>query len=179
MGISVDWKNIKDGFRTFEELAYTYVQEKYPNSTWKKTGETRDGNKDAVALVFGYQPYPDKEEQWWMEAKYSTESLIISRYKLDATIVSAILNGSVSRIFFVTNILISTKTIMDIRTALYNALNCRDIIFCTRYTLEHWLANNNRIYHKFFNIDEEYKLVPITGFRTFCNTGYQFLYCWW
>lgn len=48
---------------------------------------------------------------------------------------------------------------MDIRTALYNALNCRDIIFCTRYTLEHWLANNNRIYHKFFNIDEEYKLV--------------------
>ncbi|KKB45035.1 MULTISPECIES: ATP-binding protein [Parabacteroides] len=174
MGISVDWKNIKDGFRTFEELAYTYVQEKYPNSTWKKTGETRDGNKDAVALVFGYQPYPDKEEQWWMEAKYSTESLIISRYKLDATIVSAILNGSVSRIFFVTNILISTKTIMDIRTALYNALNCRDIIFCTRYTLEHWLANNNRIYHKFFNIDEEYKLVPITGSELFATQDINF-----
>lgn len=174
MGISVDWKNIKDGFRTFEKLAYTFVQEKYPNSTWKKTGETRDGNKDAVALVFGYQPYPDKEEQWWMEAKYSTESQIISRYRLDATIVSAILNGSVSRIFFVTNILISTKTVLDIRTALYNTLNCRDIIFCTRHTLEHWLANNNRIYHTFFNIDDEFKQVPITGPKLFATQDIDF-----
>lgn len=174
MQASVDWKNIKDGFRGFEKLAFTYVQEKYPNSAWTKTAETRDGNKDAVALVFGYQPYPDKEEQWWMEAKYSTESQIISRYRLDATIVSAVLNGSVSRIFFVTNILISTKTILDIRTALYNTLNCRDIIFCTRHTLEHWLAKNNRIYHTFFNIDEKFKQIPITCPKLFATQDIDF-----
>lgn len=174
MEIAINWKNIKDGFRGFEKLAFAYVQDKHPNSAWRKTAETRDGNKDAVALVFGYQPYPDKEEQWWMEAKYSTESQIISRYRLDATIVSAVLNGSVSRIFFVTNILISTKTILDIRTALHNALNCRDIIFCTRHTLEHWLAKNNRIYHTFFNINEEFKQIPITCPKLFATQDIDF-----
>lgn len=174
METSVDWKNIKKGFRGFEKLAFAYVQDKYPNSAWQKTTETRDGNKDAVALVFGYQPYPDKEEQWWMEAKYSTESQIISRYRLDATIVSAVLNGSVSRIFFVTNISISTKTILDIRTALYNALNCRDIIFCTRHTLEHWLAKNSRIYHNFFNVDKTLKHIPIKYPQLFATQDIDF-----
>lgn len=57
-----------------------------------------------------------------MEAKYSAEATqensIISRYRLDATIVSAILSRNISKIIFVTNLEIASKTIADIRKAL-------------------------------------------------------------
>ena len=161
MELSVDWTKIKDGFRGFERLAFAFVQEIYPNTEWQRTAETRDGNKDAVALIFGYQPFADLQEQWWMEAKYSTKTEIISRYRLDATIVSAVLKGSVSKIIFVTNILISTKTILDIRTALQNTINCNEVIFSTRHTLEFWLARNPNLYHDFFDVPKKFKDTPI------------------
>ena len=146
-----DWGKIKNGFSGFEKLAVRFVNDQYPASRpWKQTKKTRDGNRDAYTIILGYQPYPAKEEQWWMEAKYSTEVQKLTRYKLDATIVSAILNGSVSKVIFVTNILISAKTVQDIRVALKKAVNCRDVAFCTKYTLEFWLQKNPEILLEFF-----------------------------
>lgn len=146
-----DWGTIKNGFSGFEKLAVRFVNDQFPaSSTWRQTKKTRDGNRDAYTIILGYQPYPAKEEQWWMEAKYSTSAQKLTRYKLDATIVSAILNGSVSKVIFVTNILIGAKTVQDIRTALKKAMNCKDVSFCTKYTLEFWLRQNPEILLEFF-----------------------------
>ena len=152
MKLSIQWNDIKDGFRGFEKLAYTYVSINYPNPRWKRTKETRDGNKDAVAVFFGYQSHIGGEEKWWMEAKYSSSTNVITRYRLDSTIVSAILENNIRKIIFVTNISIHAKTINDIRNALYNAIHCTEVIFCTKYTLEYWLALNKKIYKEYFNI---------------------------
>ncbi|MCD1259242.1 ATP-binding protein [Paenibacillus athensensis] len=146
------WGSIKEGFRGFENLAYEYVQKEFENASgWNATPKTRDGNKDAFTIVVGYQPYVGAKEEWWMEAKYSTESEKLSRYKLDATIVSAILHGHVSKIIFVTNISIHSKTMIDIRRALESSTNCKEVTFCTKSTLEYWLSKNSSIYNKYFD----------------------------
>lgn len=146
-----DWSHIKEGFRGFEKLAYQYVKSEFPTSfQWEKTKETRDGNKDACAIIIGYQANGMSSEQWWMEAKYSTQTQILSRYRLDATIVSAILEENVTNIIFVTNVSLSTKTMIDIRTALFNATVCREVHFATKNTLEYWLDRNQKIFKKFF-----------------------------
>lgn len=148
--MEIAWENIKDGFRGFERLALVFAKEHFPNPSWKKTGETRDGNTDAVAYVFGYQSNDKKQIQWWMEAKYSTEQALVTRYRLDATIVSAILAGDVKKVVFITNIAIRAKTILDIRNALTKATSCHDVQFCTKPVLENWLCKNPSIYQDFF-----------------------------
>lgn len=150
MTISVQWDKIRNGYRGFENLARKYVEINYPNPTWKKTNETRDGNKDATAVFYGYQKDGWSEEKWWMEAKYSTKTDIMTRYRLDSTIVSAIIEKSVRRIIFVTNTMIKAKTINDIRTAIHNAIQCDNVIFVTKFTLEYWLSANSHLYRKYF-----------------------------
>ena len=146
-----DWGKIKNGFSGFEKLAVRFVNDQFSVSRpWTQTKKTRDGNRDAYTIVLGYQAYPAKEEQWWMEAKYSTAVQKLTRYKLDATIVSAILNGNVSKVIFVTNILVGAKTVQDIRTALKKAVNCKDVSFCTNYTLEFLLRQNPEVLLEFF-----------------------------
>lgn len=154
MNFNINWSSIKDGFKGFEKLAYDYVADVLPNKEWQKTQETRDGNKDACAVFMGYQPIGTESTQWWMEAKYSEKTKNITRYRLDNTLVSAILEKNVSKIIFVTNISIKPKTIMDIRDALSTAIHCNDVRFATRYTLEWWLLNRPDIYKKYFK--EEY-----------------------
>lgn len=148
--MEITWRKIEGGFRGFEKLALLFVENQFPNPSWKKTGETRDGNTDAIAYVFGYQSNEKQRVQWWMEAKYSTEQVLVTRYRLDATIVSAILAGNVKKVIFVTNIAIRAKTIIDIRNALTKATSCRDILFCTKPILENWLCKNPSIYQNFF-----------------------------
>lgn len=150
MKISVQWEKIKKGYNGFENLARKYVELNYPNPTWEPTKETKDGNKDATAVFYGYQKNGWSEEKWWMEAKYSTKTNIITRYRLDSTIVSAIIEKNVRKIIFVTNIAIRAKTINDIRTAIYNAVQCDDVIFITKFTLEYWLATNPHLYREYF-----------------------------
>lgn len=158
--MQVNWSDLKGGFRGFEKLALVFVKSEYKNSTWEKTGETRDGNKDATAYIFGYKSNDNEKAQWWMEAKYSTSKNLVTRYRLDATIVSAILQGNVNKIIFVTNIAIRAKTIIDIRTALTKATSCNDVAFCTKPILENWLCRNPKIYEK------EFKSIPSGDFLT-------------
>lgn len=148
--MEIDWKSIKDGFRGFEKLALVYAKSKFENPSWKKTNETRDGNKDAIAYVFGYCSQKSEKEQWWMEAKFSTKQTVVTRYRLDATIVSAILNDNVKKVIFVTNIAVRAKTIIDIRNALTKSTSCSDVIFYTKPILENWLCKNHHIYEEFF-----------------------------
>lgn len=152
--MEVEWNKIKNGFRGFEKLAKDFVQDQYSNVNWKATRETRDGNKDAIALIFGFHSENQKQE-WWMEAKYSEANKMLSRYRVDATIVSAILKSTVSRIIFVTNIIISAKTITDIRMVLKKSLKCEQVEFYSRYSLEYWLASTSGLYRKYFHVSEE------------------------
>ncbi|MCX4377483.1 MAG: hypothetical protein OSJ61_15080 [Lachnospiraceae bacterium] len=154
--MEIDWRKIEGGFRGFEKLALLFVENQFPNPSWKKTGETRDGNTDAIAYVFGYQSDESQQSQWWMEAKYSTEQNLVTRYRLDATIVSAILAERVEKVIFITNVAIRAKTIIDIRNVLTKATSCHDIQFCTKPILENWLCKNPFIYQKFFpNLDSD------------------------
>lgn len=112
--MNINWSRIIDGFNGFEKLAVEFVKENEPRRgcEWKHTKNTRDGNHDAIlskefskqikpefAIFVGYA---DNADIWWMEAKYSSDlnskNKVISRYRLDATIVSAILSCSVSKI---------------------------------------------------------------------------------
>lgn len=148
--MEIAWGKINGGFRGFERLALVFAKKHFPSPSWEKTGETRDGNKDAIAYVFGYRSNDKQRTQWWMEAKYSTEKALVTRYRLDATIVSAILAGNVKKVVFVTNIAIRAKTIIDIRNALKKATSCHDVLFCTKPILENWLCKNPSIYQEFF-----------------------------
>lgn len=155
MKLKIEWEKIKNGFSGFESLACKYVEMNFPNPNWKQTNATRDGNKDAVAVFLGYKSNELPMEKWWMEAKYSTSVDILSRYRLDATIVSAILEKNVTKVIFVTNVMINAKVINDIRNALYNSIQCNDVSFCTRYSLEYWLSKNTDIYKKFFDVSTD------------------------
>lgn len=157
--MNIDWKKIKKGFSGFEHLAVTFVQEheQMHGESWIHTKETRDKNHDAIisreikkssendfAIFVGYSGDIDA---WWMEAKYSAieakENKIISRYRLDATIVSALQSKMISKIIFVTNLNISSKTVSDIRHSLISYTSCREVIFYTRNHLEDWLLSKN------------------------------------
>lgn len=150
---NIDWSKIKNGSNGFEEMAREYVKEvfSFPYGDWIETPVTHDGNKDAYTIIIGFHPYELENEVWWMEAKYSTERVYLSRFKLDATIVSSIFNRSVKKIIFVTNIDIKAKVISDVRVALYNGTSCKEAHFCTKKTIEFWLHKNPSIYKKFFN----------------------------
>lgn len=155
MSYKINWSNIKNGYKGFETLAVKYVQMEY-NSNFSRTKDTRDGNKDAVlekevyTIIFGYKPSPGISEEWWMEAKYSESKKVLPRYRLDATLVSAILKGNVGRIIFVSNMNIQSQTINDIRQAIVDVTVCKDVHFCTRNTLEYWLYQHPDILQNFF-----------------------------
>ena len=150
--MNINWENIKDGYRGFERLALEYVKDVFKNPTWKKTKETRDGNKDAVAYIFGFKGSSVQGVQWWMEAKYSTEKQYTTRYRLDSTVVSALLEDNIDRVIFVTNTLVLSKTITDIRRALLKSTNCKTVNFCTKHALEYWLLKNSEVLERYFNI---------------------------
>lgn len=148
---SFNWADIERGFKGFEDLAFDYVKKEFPPSDeWQQTQYTQDGNRDGYSIVFGFRPHDFSPEEWWMEAKYSLEKKKLSRYRLDSTIVSAAIHGNVSKIIFVTNISISAKTIVDIRSALKQALNCREVHFCMKQTLEYWLTQNPNVFMQYF-----------------------------
>lgn len=146
-----DWGDIDRGFQGFEDLAFAYVESEYEIGTgWAHTPYAGDGNRDGYSIICGFRPHDLSPEEWWMEAKYSAEKKRLSRYRLDSTIVSAAIHGNVSKIVFVTNISVSTKTIVDIRAALKQAAHCREVHFCTKTTLEYWLTQNPDVFRKYF-----------------------------
>lgn len=151
---TLDWGKIKNGFSGFEKLALLYVKETFANSSWTATSPTRDGNKDAVAIVLGYQAGISEEQKWWMEAKYSNETVSLTRYRLDATIVSAILEKNVTKIIFVTNLLLKPKTIADLQHALMLATGYDDVRFICKYDLEYWLFRNPQYMKDFFEPED-------------------------
>ncbi len=150
----IHWELIQNGAAGFEALAVEYVsaEYRYPCGKWRHTPQTRDGNKDAYTIIIGYHPYVDQNETWWMEAKYSEKggTRYLSRFRLDATIVSSLFHRKVTKIIFVTNFELRAKTISDIRVGLQRAIGCQEVRFATKSTLEYWLSENPDIYSRYF-----------------------------
>lgn len=141
------------GGHTFEEIAFGYVESNYKQFNWKKTPMTRDGNKDAFAIISLFSTQ-QKEAEIWMEAKFSVTRKNMSRYTIDKTIVSALSYGNVSELFFVTNMLVSHHVKEQVLSALDNdGLGYNDVHFCTKYDLEIWLTNSEQgkqFFYKYF-----------------------------
>ncbi|PWK68312.1 hypothetical protein LX99_04837 [Mucilaginibacter oryzae] len=150
----VDWEKINNGHQGFERLANEFVAKEIGfDVKWRATQLTRDGNKDGIAILYCYLPLAGTtEEQIWMEAKYSLTQQNLSRYKLDSTIVSAIIEGNVKEIIFITNIEIELSVEQKIKQALMNALryNENNVAFFSRWTLERWLLLHPEIYQRYF-----------------------------
>ncbi len=170
-------KNNKQG-KGFENLAIEYLKDNFPGN-WEQTQATRDGNKDAVSIV-----YLNKEN--WAEAKY-TKKKKLSRYRLDATIVSAIIHNNVMSIVFITNSQIENKIQDNIKIALNNAMGDKfKVYFRTKNDIEYWLCNNPKIFNKYFtdsknqlkSLKNSFKNIKITNDISFYRVIKQSIsYC--
>lgn len=154
MNKNIDWEKIIDDFSGFEKLAVQFIKSKHQNIKWEKTSQTRDGNADAIAIVMGFQTNENQPPQWWMEAKYSTCMKRLTRYRIDSTVVSAIHDGTVEKVIFVTNVTIDAKTISDITETLRCSSRCQEVEFYTKSSLEYWLLTNPDIYANFFQYED-------------------------
>lgn len=151
----VRWDKIKDGFRGFEKLAVEFVRAEESRAgelDWTPTPATRDGNKDGVAVFVNWATGSAQETQWWMEAKYSTKTKNLTRYRLDSTIVSAFANQkNIEKLVFITNVNVKSKTISDIQLALLQSATCKDAVFYSGQHLEEWLLEDYERYSRYFD----------------------------
>lgn len=182
--ISFSWDKIIGSFKGFEKLAVDYVRDHFSDDNpldeynWNPTKATRDGNKDAVK-VFIFQS--EQKAYFWMEAKYSQYKKNISRYKLDSTIVSAILDGNVRKVIFVTNMQISNKNIIDIKDALDKSCKCEETYFCTKNHLEKYLSENLTVFKKYFPEDVMQPIIKdiffLNDLEIYKNSAKAIKYC--
>lgn len=163
-----------NGGRSFEEIALGYVESNYHQYTWEKTQQTHDGNRDAYAVLSLFSARESKAEAW-MEAKFSIRNRSMSRYTIDKTIVSALNKGDVSKLFFVTNMLVNSSVKKQVLSALkVDGFGYTDIHFCTKYDIETWLTNDPEgmhLFRRFFKdcLSDEYQInrIKILGDPSF------------
>lgn len=189
--MNIDWKRIKNGYTGFERLAVDYVNDNVQcdGCKWEHTKNTRDSNHDAIlvkkkeeipeissintAIFVGYS---NNIDIWWMEAKYSSsdDKKILPRYRLDATIVSAILSRNLKKVIFVTNLSISAKTMFDIQKALIVGSSCKEVIFCTKNELEAWLIHKDySVFQLYFNYSKS-EFENLSAQNIISNSGLTF-----
>ena len=89
-------------FDMFEELVVSLFSAHMPHFDWKRTGATRDGNKDAVTSFMS--PFTDDEYEAWLEIKYRKDPRknITSR-AFDSTLISALESKKLRALYFATN----------------------------------------------------------------------------
>ena len=146
------------------ELLSIEIVESITKREWIHTDWARDLNHDAYAVISLYCDNLDGKKSWWLEAKYSysAQSKNLTRYRLDATLVSKLLEDSkgkppVSHIFFFTNSNVQWKVKNDISNALYvMGHKCR-AFFYERKDIEYWLFQHREIYRKYFTDNKEFR----------------------
>lgn len=145
----LDWKVINN--KTFEQIAYDYISDTYPDLKWIPTKATRDGNKDGHATVNNPLGVTIK---YWYEAKYSISTdKSIPKSHLDSTLVSSFLDGTVAAIAFITNAYISE----DYRRRADIFKKKRDnlkIIYINGAELEQWFSTHPEMEDKYFHSNE-------------------------
>lgn len=142
----INWQEINN--KVFENIAYEYMVNNYPNLEWEKTKLTNDGNKDGESIISNL-PF-GVTIKYWYEAKYSINTnKSIPKSHLDSTLVSSILDGKVAVIAFITNAYISDdyKRRADIFAKHRDNLQ---IYYINGEELETWLSANPKIEEKYF-----------------------------
>lgn len=136
----------KKSAEKFEDMALDYVRDVYSEYTWKPTGRTRDGNRD-------FHNLEDDLLNIWGEAKYKKKSISLTRKDLDPTILSGLIEGTVSLIIFVTNGKIPESLIT--RMTLGANMRGIKISFVMGKQLSDWLILNPQKYEWYF--EEEFQ----------------------
>lgn len=148
----IDWQLLyykygqKKSGEKFEDIALEYVRDTYSEYTWEPTGRTRDGNRD-------FHNLEDTLLNIWGEAKYKKNSNSLTRKDLDPTILSGLIDGTVSLIVFITNGNIPDSLIT--RMTLGANMKGIKISFVTGKQLSDWLLLNSDILNQYF--DKEVK----------------------
>lgn len=141
----INWELINN--KSFENLAFEYMSDKYPKLKWVPTKETRDGNRDGETKQVAAL---DVTLKYWYEAKYSKSfDKSISKSHLDSTLVSCMLEKNVVWLAFITNAYISD----DYRRRADVFSKQRDnlkIIYINGDEIENWLFENPDIENKYF-----------------------------
>ncbi|MDE7422687.1 MAG: hypothetical protein K2N51_03200 [Lachnospiraceae bacterium] len=143
----------------FEDMALDYVRDVYSEYTWKPTGRTRDGNRD-------FHNLEDDLLAIWGEAKYKKDSISLTRKDLDPTILSGLIEGTVTLIIFVTN----GKVPESLITRMTLGANMRGIkiSFVMGKQLSDWLILNPEKYKWYFQEElqkTEYKNDQLVEFK--------------
>lgn len=154
----------------FELLALEIVKNKTSNDNWEHTEWSGDGNHDGTLCIALYN---DIETKWWMESKYSYSLDIenLTRYRLDATIVSKIIEEqqkaksgqkvNIERIYIVTNQIITAKVQNDIKLAVETLRNNCLVKFIQRDDIEYWFFTNPHRYRVYFNGEKSFDSISL------------------
>lgn len=136
-------KGLKE-HQIFEKLVLDYLNSHFPFANWKDTGFTRDENRDAEATFLF------SGEKIWAEAKfkYDDTKKLASR-KYDSTLVSAILNENVVKIYFVSNTIFNPELINRVSEFCF-ICDISNIVFIDKNVLESWISSNKTIQKKYF-----------------------------
>ena len=160
----IAWQNINN--KVFENLAFEYMSNNYPDLKWKKTKMTNDGNKDGESAI-SHLPF-NTTIKYWYEAKYSVNvNKSIPKSHLDSTLVSSLLDGHVAVIAFITNAYISDdyKRRADIFASRRDNLR---IYYINGEEIENWLSENPIIEDKYFGTNSAQKYYIEDKIETVC-----------
>lgn len=161
----IDWELLYNKFgkkksaEKFEDMALDYVRDVYSEYTWEPTKRTRDGNRD-------FHNLEDDLLTIWGEAKYKKNSISLTRKDLDPTILSGLIEETVTLIIFVTNGKIPESLI----TRMTLGANMRGIklSFVMGKQLSDWLILNPEKYKWYFQEElqeTEYKNDQLVEFK--------------
>lgn len=160
----IAWEKIDN--KIFENLAFDYMSNNYPNIIWEKTKLTNDGNKDGESIISSL-PF-NTTIKYWYEAKYSINiNKSISKSHLDSTLVSSLLDGHVVAIAFITNAHISEdyKRRADVFARKRDNLK---IYYINGEEIENWLAENPIIEDRYFHTISAQKYYIEDKIETVC-----------
>jgi len=142
---SMDWSKINH--KQFEDIAHIYAQDTYKEFTWVSTKQTRDGNKDGE-FITGIETI-NLIIKGWYEAKYTEKPHeSIAKSHMDSTLVSGILDGTVSLILFITNGKIN-KEFRRRAEAILSPYKTK-VSFIEGDILEDWIAKKSFIRENYF-----------------------------
>ena len=134
----------------FEQLVLEYLQSNYPRYKWKNTQPSWDENHDFVSCVI---------DNIWAESKYRKNSTSLRRQDLDPSIVSGSIDGKIRTIIFITNGEVPDNLINRLHN--FGKIHGIKMICIMRVQLEYWLALNRDVYHRYFEEEFSFDLVPI------------------
>lgn len=163
----IDYSNVTD--RDFEDIALEYLREKYPESTWKKTERSGDGNRDAESCV----SISFSSHELWGEAKFQNQGTNrkLSKGQLDPTLLSAYLyHGHVS-ICFVSNGDISAPYLVRLKE--FELKSDVGVELALKDSFEKWLSGRQDLCEKYRIdvIDDNKQVVTLSCQAWFGNIG--------